>query len=674
MNRLLALLQKTSSSRIGVETLAVELEKSGADDIESVLDECSSRELELLMLAAYKIGRPFDVAQVSRAFPDLSDRFLVRAVRTTRGDHLKVLMDGVESGRLARDRGALSLYLCVHLLGEQEPPRRLIGLLRTLSRQDLPEIPGILVGAAADKLGDGHLSQVSAKWIALSRSRDGEGLIRFLSRDLAGDPLDSLSPIPSRAIRGFTLRRSMDKLGRNEPCHCGSGKKYKKCCLAEDEERLMEPSPLTQRELRDLPLREQARLDFNQVLRPTLVEMMRSFSAHQMWSDAERALEALDKHEDFDQRHRHDYVEDLIRSGQFERADRQLARLRELDFPIRPNLELELEIAKEPPGCLLARLNEMALEGLQDEEGDHLISLACMLLHQVPGLGIPFSRGVLSAARSTDSTTLTDLVEETRDRLDLPPGDRALEIFECLLERKLERAREHALHQGYEKLAMEAQELRERLARSSQRVAEFSRQLAEKERELERRLSELARTLSREERPDPEVSRLREKVRQLKSLIKTGNQERRELRENVKELSASRPAPPLEAPGEAAEEQESEPDDNLTLWPTLLPRFSNQAKSDFRQVEASISRRAMARLGEICTGEPGARSQVKKLLLRPTWRSARVGRAHRLIFEPKVEVGVLEVLALINRRDLERFLKSRLMVSEKPSLTVRERL
>ncbi len=24
-------------------------------------------------------------------------------------------------------------------------------------------------------------------------------------------------------------------LGRNDPCHCGSGKKYKKCCAAKDE-------------------------------------------------------------------------------------------------------------------------------------------------------------------------------------------------------------------------------------------------------------------------------------------------------------------------------------------------------------------------------------------------------------------------------------------------------
>jgi hypothetical protein len=28
---------------------------------------------------------------------------------------------------------------------------------------------------------------------------------------------------------------SVTKPGRNEPCYCGSGKKYKHCCLAKDE-------------------------------------------------------------------------------------------------------------------------------------------------------------------------------------------------------------------------------------------------------------------------------------------------------------------------------------------------------------------------------------------------------------------------------------------------------
>ena len=28
----------------------------------------------------------------------------------------------------------------------------------------------------------------------------------------------------------------MAKPGRNDPCHCGSGKKYKKCCQPKDDE------------------------------------------------------------------------------------------------------------------------------------------------------------------------------------------------------------------------------------------------------------------------------------------------------------------------------------------------------------------------------------------------------------------------------------------------------
>ena len=27
----------------------------------------------------------------------------------------------------------------------------------------------------------------------------------------------------------------VDKIGRNDPCPCGSGKKYKKCCMLKDD-------------------------------------------------------------------------------------------------------------------------------------------------------------------------------------------------------------------------------------------------------------------------------------------------------------------------------------------------------------------------------------------------------------------------------------------------------
>lgn len=39
---------------------------------------------------------------------------------------------------------------------------------------------------------------------------------------------------PGGAVKGVTIRNPADAspVGRNDPCPCGSGKKYKKCCLA----------------------------------------------------------------------------------------------------------------------------------------------------------------------------------------------------------------------------------------------------------------------------------------------------------------------------------------------------------------------------------------------------------------------------------------------------------
>jgi len=36
--------------------------------------------------------------------------------------------------------------------------------------------------------------------------------------------------------KGVTIRREGKKIGRNDPCPCGSGKKYKRCCLPKEEE------------------------------------------------------------------------------------------------------------------------------------------------------------------------------------------------------------------------------------------------------------------------------------------------------------------------------------------------------------------------------------------------------------------------------------------------------
>jgi hypothetical protein len=39
-------------------------------------------------------------------------------------------------------------------------------------------------------------------------------------------------------LAAFLAPKEVPPLGRNEPCHCGSGRKYKKCCLEKDAGRL----------------------------------------------------------------------------------------------------------------------------------------------------------------------------------------------------------------------------------------------------------------------------------------------------------------------------------------------------------------------------------------------------------------------------------------------------
>lgn len=46
---------------------------------------------------------------------------------------------------------------------------------------------------------------------------------------------------PYSLNRKTEILKSLRKLGRNEPCHCGSGIKYKKCCLNKDIEETGKP-------------------------------------------------------------------------------------------------------------------------------------------------------------------------------------------------------------------------------------------------------------------------------------------------------------------------------------------------------------------------------------------------------------------------------------------------
>ena len=44
------------------------------------------------------------------------------------------------------------------------------------------------------------------------------------------DRLENVNNLDNDTVRKETVKNEEPKVGRNDPCPCGSGKKYKQCC------------------------------------------------------------------------------------------------------------------------------------------------------------------------------------------------------------------------------------------------------------------------------------------------------------------------------------------------------------------------------------------------------------------------------------------------------------
>lgn len=75
--------------------------------------------------------------------------------------------------------------------------------------------------------------KVSESQINEDLEKEFEQLLRELVEYNASVPKSEqlLVNLDDGTVRKRTIRKSSPSIGRNEPCPCGSGKKYKKCCM-----------------------------------------------------------------------------------------------------------------------------------------------------------------------------------------------------------------------------------------------------------------------------------------------------------------------------------------------------------------------------------------------------------------------------------------------------------
>ncbi len=329
------------------------------------------------------------------------------------------------------EREAASLFLAAWWAKEQELTHHNVSIVRRariLAREPLGIESQLLLVAAGEMLSDVNFDLLISR-MAAAQSPDAAAMVADALLEYAKQPITWNVDDEDESAHVSTRRRSVARVGRNDPCPCGSGKKYKRCCIDKDQERLRDSSDIVgvtqaelRRELEDFltleRINELVRLDpkridpklhravLNRLNRFWEIEAVRHFFATV-------GVEGLEGH----------FMDAIDRAIESSNLDEARALLALHDAP-------EEKWVGFPFRFLKRGIEEVeALDILNGEASrfidDGAIDLAIDLLKSPwPFLGILVARGVASHAPFMDLDTLLGELGRTRDRLEAARRER----------------------------------------------------------------------------------------------------------------------------------------------------------------------------------------------------------------------------------------------------------
>ena len=256
---------------------------------------------------------------------------------------------------------------------------------------------------------------------------------------------------PRTVVGGtYTVRRPVAKLGRNDPCHCGSGKKYKKCCYAKDQELLRDASQYAGTTRTDLKAKPGLVDDPNVVLDMRAHELKQlspaALSEGQLHSGYQRALafglrelafemllewERRATEEAFDPGHFEDLIEDVLQAGDLDLARRIRDHCGDQAWWRPQAIAFRFDLLEHPERFEpLERDCRAAVCEVSDEEielDEPLTRLAYDFAPRHPALAIAFARAAIASHpdRLFDNDMLLDVIRDARVDLDLAAGWRS---------------------------------------------------------------------------------------------------------------------------------------------------------------------------------------------------------------------------------------------------------
>jgi hypothetical protein len=491
--------------------------------------------------------------------------------------------------------------------------------------------------------------------------------------------LDFVNEKPKQTVaEGETMRRAVARVGRNEPCPCGSGKKYKHCCIAKDQERLHRSSDvagvtheelfakledhLTAERLVKIEPYELARLDPAKIPAALRDAYILRLAICKLFDQMATAFELLGYTPERKELWKN--VMFMATRAGHKAALRRLVKL--YPDPVKVQDEIytgaALLLAEDEPAELLKLLDDSVTQALEkDEAGELEGSSIAMMLSRFAGLGILVGRGTIPILPEKEASRVFEEILRTRDKLNLSPDDPIAELFD---------QRFADPEDDLKKESAELRQTRQKFAAKAQEVQNLKESLARLHKEITRReqrptaAAQLASPTQSNPADDPAVKEMRRKLTEMKTALNERHHERNDLRRELQKANADletlRQKATTAAP-EALEPADREeelflPQDAPEVHPVRVIEFPKGFQATLAGFPRHVARAAMIMMGRLAAGEPAAFVGALRLKAMPNVMRQRIGSDYRLLF--RLHPDHLQVIDLINRKDLDRRLKT----------------
>jgi hypothetical protein len=667
--------------------------------LDSLLAEIIAADDVLTFMAvtvtATHAGRRMDARHLehgTKFFP--SEQWMGRVAIQMQGDVPAHLLAAVQNTRLEPVIEASALHLAAALTLEQ-PGKGLSAALMPLARAAARRLKPnstktgdvhtfSMLRLLAMRTGDNDLTALLRQRYSKLKDKQWHNLDVEAARvdaSIVADyrkPIEELvheKPNPAIALGSFTMRRSVPRLGRNEPCHCGSGKKYKHCCYEKDQKRLHESTSvagmtfdeleasmeehLTGAELDKAIACELTPLDPRKIAPALHPRYLSRLVFCKLLDRAAEVMEILGWSDGFLEA----WNAAMLAATGAGRRDiaQRLLRLRQPQGFTEDKLDLaaRLLLAGDDAARCLQLIEDTARQALQTENHQTMQALAQgVSASQFPALGILLYRSVLPLAAPDRAAQWLEQVLMVRDRLNLPLDD----PFSDVIDRRLAELKDEARD------AAALREAQHRLDGKVQEVQQLKESMIRLQREISRRESRpqpAPRPADATSVPADEAAlrELREKVETLREALKERHNERntlrRELQKAQADLDALRQSAAPAAPDESEPDHEEElllPQDTPEIHPVRLIEFPKGFQQTLEFFPRQVARAAVIMVGRLAAGEPAAFVGALRLKQVPNVMRQRIGSDYRLFF--RLHPDHLQVIDLINRKDLHHRLKT----------------